>query len=51
MVAGVAVVARMVNMLTRTSAKELFDSDGILMASVDTGRITDELPPHEGAAR
>ncbi|MCL3862403.1 SDR family NAD(P)-dependent oxidoreductase [Actinotalea sp. K2] len=32
-----------VNMLTRTSATELFD-DGILMTSVDTGWITDERP-------
>ncbi|MFF1574026.1 SDR family NAD(P)-dependent oxidoreductase [Leifsonia sp. NPDC058292] len=32
------------NMLTRTSAKEMFDSDGILMTSVDTGWITDERP-------
>jgi NAD(P)-dependent dehydrogenase (short-subunit alcohol dehydrogenase family) len=32
-----------VNMLTRTSAKELL-SDGILMTSVDTGWITDERP-------
>ncbi|MCU1433202.1 MAG: family oxidoreductase [Actinotalea sp.] len=32
-----------VNMLTRTSAAELF-SDGILMTSVDTGWITDERP-------
>jgi NAD(P)-dependent dehydrogenase (short-subunit alcohol dehydrogenase family) len=31
------------NMLTRTSAQELF-SDGILMTSVDTGWITDERP-------
>lgn len=31
------------NMLTRTSAGELFD-DGILMTSVDTGWITDERP-------
>jgi NAD(P)-dependent dehydrogenase (short-subunit alcohol dehydrogenase family) len=31
------------NMLTRTSAKELLD-DGILMTSVDTGWITDERP-------
>jgi NAD(P)-dependent dehydrogenase (short-subunit alcohol dehydrogenase family) len=31
------------NMLTRTSANELF-SDGILMTSVDTGWITDERP-------
>ncbi len=33
-----------VNMLTRTSAQELFDADGILMTSVDTGWITDERP-------
>ncbi len=32
------------NMLTRTSAKEMFDTDGILMTSVDTGWITDERP-------
>jgi NAD(P)-dependent dehydrogenase (short-subunit alcohol dehydrogenase family) len=32
------------NMLTRTSAKELLDRDGILMTSVDTGWITDERP-------
>ncbi|HEY3437019.1 MAG TPA: SDR family NAD(P)-dependent oxidoreductase [Actinotalea sp.] len=32
-----------VNMLTRTSAAELF-TDGILMTSVDTGWITDERP-------
>ncbi|MFF0490527.1 SDR family NAD(P)-dependent oxidoreductase [Nocardia sp. NPDC004068] len=32
------------NMLTRTSAREMFDSDGILMTSVDTGWITDERP-------
>jgi NAD(P)-dependent dehydrogenase (short-subunit alcohol dehydrogenase family) len=31
------------NMLTRTSARELF-IDGILMTSVDTGWITDERP-------
>jgi NAD(P)-dependent dehydrogenase (short-subunit alcohol dehydrogenase family) len=31
------------NMLTRTSAKELF-TDGILMTAVDTGWITDERP-------
>jgi NAD(P)-dependent dehydrogenase (short-subunit alcohol dehydrogenase family) len=31
------------NMLTRTSAQELF-TDGILMTSVDTGWITDERP-------
>lgn len=34
------------NMLTRTSAEELFQSDGILMTSVDTGWITDERPHH-----
>ena len=33
-----------VNMLTRTSAKELLEHDGILMTSVDTGWITDERP-------
>ena len=32
------------NMLTRTSAKELLQTDGILMTSVDTGWITDERP-------
>ncbi|WP_370376564.1 SDR family NAD(P)-dependent oxidoreductase [Catenulispora sp. GAS73] len=32
------------NMLTRTSAKEMFETDGILMNSVDTGWITDERP-------
>ncbi len=39
-----------VNMLTRTSARELFESDGILMTSVDTGWITDERP-HPTKAR
>ncbi len=33
-----------VNMLTRTSSRELFESDRILMTSVDTGWITDERP-------
>ena len=33
-----------VNMLTRTSAREMFESDEILMTSVDTGWITDERP-------
>ena len=33
-----------VNMLTRTSARELFETDSILMTSVDTGWITDERP-------
>ncbi len=32
------------NMLTRTSASEMFETDGILMTSVDTGWITDERP-------
>jgi NAD(P)-dependent dehydrogenase (short-subunit alcohol dehydrogenase family) len=32
------------NMLTRTSAGEMFRNDGILMSSVDTGWITDERP-------
>ncbi|MCW2950255.1 MAG: oxidoreductase, partial [Thermoleophilia bacterium] len=32
------------NMLTRTSAQEMFESDGILMTTVDTGWITDERP-------
>ncbi|MGJ0121223.1 SDR family NAD(P)-dependent oxidoreductase [Williamsia sp. MIQD14] len=37
------------NMLTRTSAGELFD-DGILVTAVDTGWITDERP-HESKMR
>ncbi|MCW2958249.1 MAG: short-chain dehydrogenase, partial [Solirubrobacterales bacterium] len=32
------------NMLTRTSAHEMLETDGILMTSVDTGWITDERP-------
>ena len=32
------------NMLTRTSAQEMFEKDGILMTAVDTGWITDERP-------
>lgn len=32
------------NMLTRTSALEMLESDGILMTAVDTGWITDERP-------
>ncbi|WP_042409423.1 SDR family NAD(P)-dependent oxidoreductase [Streptacidiphilus carbonis] len=32
------------NMLTRTSAQEMLDQDGILMTAVDTGWITDERP-------
>ena len=38
------------NMLTRTSAKEMLEADGILMTSVDTGWITDERP-HPTKAR
>ncbi len=34
------------NMLTRTSAQEMLETDGILMTSVDTGWITDERPHH-----
>jgi hypothetical protein len=32
------------NMLTRTSAGEMFTTDQILMTAVDTGWITDERP-------
>ncbi|MEX1080376.1 MAG: SDR family NAD(P)-dependent oxidoreductase [Homoserinimonas sp.] len=32
------------NMLTRTSAGEMLEADGILMTAVDTGWITDERP-------
>lgn len=32
------------NMLTRTSATEMLQTDGILMTAVDTGWITDERP-------
>jgi NAD(P)-dependent dehydrogenase (short-subunit alcohol dehydrogenase family) len=32
------------NMLTRTSASEMLERDGILMSAVDTGWITDERP-------
>jgi NAD(P)-dependent dehydrogenase (short-subunit alcohol dehydrogenase family) len=32
------------NMLTRTSAQEMLDTDAILMTAVDTGWITDERP-------
>jgi NAD(P)-dependent dehydrogenase (short-subunit alcohol dehydrogenase family) len=32
------------NMLTRTSAREMLETDRILMSSVDTGWITDERP-------
>ena len=34
------------NMLTRTSAEEMFTEDRILMTAVDTGWITDERPHH-----
>jgi len=34
------------NMMTRTSAQEMLDTDGILMTAVDTGWITDERPHH-----
>ncbi len=35
------------NMLTRTSSGEMFETDHILMTAVDTGWITDERPHHE----
>jgi NAD(P)-dependent dehydrogenase (short-subunit alcohol dehydrogenase family) len=35
------------NMMTRTSAAELFETDRILMNAVDTGWITDERPHQE----
>ena len=35
------------NMLTRTSALEMFETDRILMTAVDTGWITDERPHAE----
>lgn len=35
------------NMLTRTSAREMFTTDRILMTAVDTGWITDERPHAE----
>ena len=38
------------NMLTRTSAGEMLETDGILMSAVDTGWITDERP-HPTKAR
>lgn len=38
------------NMLTRTSANEMLETDGILMTAVDTGWITDERP-HPTRAR
>ncbi|MGH3653435.1 SDR family NAD(P)-dependent oxidoreductase [Glutamicibacter sp.] len=38
------------NMLTRTSAEEMLNTDSILMTAVDTGWITDERP-HEAKVR
>ncbi|HVU72383.1 MAG TPA: short-chain dehydrogenase, partial [Mycobacteriales bacterium] len=38
------------NMLTKTSAEEMLETDGILMTAVDTGWITDERP-HPTKAR
>jgi len=35
------------NMLTRTSAGEMYETDAILMTAVDTGWITDERPHQE----
>ena len=35
------------NMLTRTSSEEMFETDRILMTAVDTGWITDERPHAE----
>ncbi|MGW6026542.1 SDR family NAD(P)-dependent oxidoreductase [Streptomyces sp. NPDC055099] len=35
------------NMVTRTSAQEMFQTDGILMTSIDTGWITDERPHYD----
>ncbi|WP_210439264.1 SDR family NAD(P)-dependent oxidoreductase [Nocardioides xinjiangensis] len=35
------------NMLTRTSSGEMFETDRILMTAVDIGWITDERPHHE----
>ena len=35
------------NMMTRTSSGEMFETDSILMTAVDTGWITDERPHHE----
>jgi hypothetical protein len=37
-------------MLTRTSAGEMLEKDGILMTAIDTGWITDERP-HTTKAR
>ena len=38
------------NMLTRTSSEEMFETDRILMTAVDTGWITDERPHAREAA-
>ena len=38
------------NMMTRTSAGEMFETDRILMTAVDTGWITDERPARREAA-
>ncbi|MGY5318646.1 SDR family NAD(P)-dependent oxidoreductase [Neomicrococcus lactis] len=38
------------NMMTRTAAEELFETDRILMTAVDTGWITDERP-HDAKLR
>jgi len=35
------------NMMTRTSSEEMFQTDRILMNAVDTGWITDERPHHD----
>ena len=35
------------NMMTRTSSQELFETDRILMNAADTGWITDERPHHD----
>jgi NAD(P)-dependent dehydrogenase (short-subunit alcohol dehydrogenase family) len=35
------------NMVTRTSGEEMFETDRILMTSVDTGWITDERPHYD----
>jgi NAD(P)-dependent dehydrogenase (short-subunit alcohol dehydrogenase family) len=35
------------NMMTRTSSEEMFETDRILMNAVDTGWITDERPHHD----
>ena len=37
------------NMMTRTSAKDLAEKDGIYMTAVDTGWINDENPRDKAA--